>query len=162
MTIFYASGAALSALLVFWVLLRFQNKRRRLRLPPGPTGIPFFGNSFDIPKTYEWITYKRWSREFGEFIYEAALTVTSVQHLSPTKIPTSFILISWGLLWWFSTPWRMLVSCLSNDLLYIRIGKHIVPADEQFQCLIYVCTNKQVLWSTSCELPAFFLSPGID
>ncbi|KAJ3553128.1 hypothetical protein NM688_g3784 [Phlebia brevispora] len=40
-------------------------QRRNSRLPPGPKGIPFVGNIFDIPKTYEWKRYREWSRQYN-------------------------------------------------------------------------------------------------
>ncbi|KAK3717009.1 hypothetical protein LTR37_006064 [Vermiconidia calcicola] len=36
-----------------------------MRLPPGPTPIPFIGNKFDIPKTQPWIQFQQWARVYG-------------------------------------------------------------------------------------------------
>ena len=43
---------------------RYQNNRRRL--PPGPPGLPFVGNIFDIPKENEWKVYRTWGTQLGE------------------------------------------------------------------------------------------------
>ncbi|KAJ3530717.1 hypothetical protein NM688_g7672 [Phlebia brevispora] len=39
------------------------------RLPPGQKGMPFFGNSFQIPKDSQWLTYERWSKQYGKMLY---------------------------------------------------------------------------------------------
>lgn len=39
--------------------------RSRPPYPPGPKGLPILGNLFDFPKSEEWKTYDRWSKEFG-------------------------------------------------------------------------------------------------
>ncbi|KAJ5658212.1 Cytochrome P450 [Penicillium longicatenatum] len=36
-----------------------------LRLPPGPTPIPFFGNKFIIPTSSPWIQFEKWSHKYG-------------------------------------------------------------------------------------------------
>lgn len=43
---------------------RYQTNRRRL--PPGPPGLPFVGNIFDVPKENEWIVYRTWGTQLGE------------------------------------------------------------------------------------------------
>lgn len=53
----FAALAVLSAIVV--------SRCRRLRLPPGPKGVPLLGNVFDVPKTQEWKTYAQWSRQYG-------------------------------------------------------------------------------------------------
>src|ERR1700761_9309408 len=36
-----------------------------MRLPPGPTPLPFVGNKFDIPKSQPWIQFQEWSKKYG-------------------------------------------------------------------------------------------------
>ena len=37
------------------------------KLPPGPKGIPFFGNLFQLSKT-PWKEFEVWKRQYGMFI----------------------------------------------------------------------------------------------
>lgn len=46
-------------------------------LPPGPKGIPWFGNLFQLPKQRPWVKMEEWSREFGP-IYTLRLGFTTV------------------------------------------------------------------------------------
>lgn len=36
-----------------------------VRLPPGPTPIPFIGNKLQIPKRKPWVQFEEWSRTYG-------------------------------------------------------------------------------------------------
>lgn len=36
-----------------------------LRDPPGPKGIPFFGNEFQIPQDKQWLRFHEWSQKYG-------------------------------------------------------------------------------------------------
>ncbi len=46
----------------------WSNIRRvwSLSLPPGPRGLPFLGNVFDMPVEKPWLTFKRWADDYGE------------------------------------------------------------------------------------------------
>ncbi|KZT68558.1 cytochrome P450 [Daedalea quercina L-15889] len=48
-------------------------RSRRQRLPPGPTGFPFVGNAFQIPKEFPEYTYAAWAKTYGsDLIYTEA------------------------------------------------------------------------------------------
>lgn len=69
----YLSATLGLALLVVVLIVKRLTRSRRSRLPPGPKGVPILGNIFDMPKGHEWLTYMKWSREYGK------LNVPSVQ-----------------------------------------------------------------------------------
>ncbi|KAH9924103.1 cytochrome P450 [Amylocystis lapponica] len=64
----------LTATLVIGILFR----RRRVQLPPGPRGMPIVGNIYDVPKSFEWLEYQKWSREFDSDVIYLNLLGTSV------------------------------------------------------------------------------------
>ncbi|KAJ7194939.1 cytochrome P450 [Mycena pura] len=45
----------------------FYTKRTQ-RLPPGPTGYPFIGNVFDMPKSHSWKTFAKWGEQYGGIV----------------------------------------------------------------------------------------------
>ena len=53
-------GVFLYVGLVYWL-----RPKRTLARPPGPKGSWFVGNTFQIPATFEWEAYQRWSKECG-------------------------------------------------------------------------------------------------
>ncbi|KAJ7118250.1 cytochrome P450 [Mycena epipterygia] len=56
--------------------------RSKLPLPPGPRKLPIVGNIFDLPKAFQWETYKDWSRQYNSDIIQLDLAGTSVVILS--------------------------------------------------------------------------------
>lgn len=47
--------------------LRLSRVRRALKLPPGPPGIPFFGNLFQLFTT-PWKQFDSWKNEYGYWV----------------------------------------------------------------------------------------------
>ena len=39
--------------------------KKQLPYPPGPKRFPIVGNLFSMPSEEEWVTYRKWSDEFG-------------------------------------------------------------------------------------------------
>ncbi|KAJ6483442.1 cytochrome P450 [Mycena sanguinolenta] len=60
------AGASILALLIH----RFQG--RRAPFPPGPPGIPFIGNLFQLPLEQPWITYESWAKQYGDIVHLTA------------------------------------------------------------------------------------------
>ena len=50
--------------LVAWYVTR-RNKLGGYPLPPGPKGFPIIGNLVDMPIRDEWVTFGKWSKDFG-------------------------------------------------------------------------------------------------
>ncbi|THG92740.1 hypothetical protein EW026_g8262 [Hermanssonia centrifuga] len=38
---------------------------RRASLPPGPQGLPFVGNLFDLPNDYDWLHWATFKAKYG-------------------------------------------------------------------------------------------------
>jgi len=48
------------------VALGFMISRRKQHpFPPGPRGIPVFGNAFQMPQTHGWVQFSKWAEEYG-------------------------------------------------------------------------------------------------
>ena len=66
--IFYPMEATTLAILAVLVAALFwRSRRQRHRFPPGPKGLPIIGNILDMPTQNAWLTYKKWSREYGDY-----------------------------------------------------------------------------------------------
>ncbi|KAJ7436982.1 cytochrome P450 [Mycena galericulata] len=66
-----------------WLWIR--SHRRRLPLPPGPRKLPLVGNLFDLPSTFQWKAYARWSKEYNSDIIHLNLAGTSIIVLSSSE-----------------------------------------------------------------------------
>jgi hypothetical protein len=53
--------------IVFAVGLLARSTRSRRKLPPGPPGEPFIGNTRQIPPAYSWLSYTELAEKYGEF-----------------------------------------------------------------------------------------------
>jgi cytochrome P450 len=57
--------AYLSILLAIPALTLIRDIWVWLRMPPGPTPLPFVGNKFQLPKSSPWIQFEKWSKIYG-------------------------------------------------------------------------------------------------
>lgn len=39
------------------------------REPPGPRGVPLFGNEFQIPSDKQWLCFHDWSKQYGADVF---------------------------------------------------------------------------------------------
>ncbi|GJJ11057.1 hypothetical protein Clacol_005288 [Clathrus columnatus] len=61
---------ALAGVVLYFVSCWWKNRiPRGLKHPPGPPGHFLIGNLLDLPRSEEWLTFNRWSHEYGDLFY---------------------------------------------------------------------------------------------
>jgi hypothetical protein len=73
-----------SLLLLTFIGFRWALDKRR-RLPPGPRGLPFIGNAFDLPKSYEWLHWAKQKDLYGTGHCTSSLRLYLTQTLGPVS-----------------------------------------------------------------------------
>jgi hypothetical protein len=53
---------------LFW-RRSLKQPNKNLPLPPGPKQWPFIGSLLQMPRTFEWETYREWSQRYGEYSF---------------------------------------------------------------------------------------------
>ncbi|KAJ3512409.1 hypothetical protein NLJ89_g3543 [Agrocybe chaxingu] len=83
----YASG-----ILFIIYLLRIRSVRLSgYPLPPGPPKLPMFGNLFDMPSSFEWEVFHRWSKQYDSEIIHLSVPGTSFIILDSLKAATDLL-----------------------------------------------------------------------
>ena len=81
---------AVTVFLLFYFrsLARWKARSRGRPLPPGPKGLPIFGNAFNIPTYKPWVTYRDLSAVYGKplssfrqaIVYSDTLGIGEIMH----------------------------------------------------------------------------------
>ena len=65
----------LIACTAFIILSLVQRQRQRackkttFPLPPGPPSLPIIGNALDMPSKYQWLTFAKWAKKYGDIMH---------------------------------------------------------------------------------------------
>ena len=52
---------------LYFIGHRLRTRKDSLPLPPGPRKLPLLGNVLDVPSSFEWETFRQWSKEYRLF-----------------------------------------------------------------------------------------------
>ncbi|KAJ4485414.1 cytochrome P450 [Lentinula aciculospora] len=93
-------------------------------LPPGPKKLPFFGNSFDMPSTHQWITFSKWADQFDSDILHLKVAGGDYIVLSSYKASTDLLDKRSGI--YSSRPHVTMIQDLwDGDLLFLPYGESL-------------------------------------
>ena len=59
---------AIGALFLFLTRRNIANSKG-LPYPPGPKAFPLLGNALDMPKSYYWLTFADWAKQYGDITH---------------------------------------------------------------------------------------------
>ncbi|KAJ5496752.1 hypothetical protein N7463_008739 [Penicillium fimorum] len=63
-----ATIVAIAGLLIGTYIVT-RRKSTSLPLPPGPKPLPIIGNVHQAPKSHGWLTYRKWSKQYGPIVH---------------------------------------------------------------------------------------------
>lgn len=86
-----ASSTAFILALYFYLKRSDERSLSKLPLPPGPKGAPLIGNLKDMPTTFEWQTYHKWSKEFNTDILRLSVAGTTLIVLDTSEAATELL-----------------------------------------------------------------------
>lgn len=84
---FHSVYGGLVALVAVFLLSIYTKPSSRRMLPPGPKGVPFFGNLFQLMATPQpWKTFAEWGKEYGTICRSLHAETTDVFTQDPLSI----------------------------------------------------------------------------
>ncbi|KLO13999.1 cytochrome P450 [Schizopora paradoxa] len=60
----FAIASTTASIVYYW----WSSKRSSKKSPPGPKGLPLFGNEFQIPDDKQWLTFHEWGKTYGDIV----------------------------------------------------------------------------------------------
>jgi hypothetical protein len=104
--------------------------KRRLPYPPGPRRLPIVGNLFNMPSREEWVTYKKWSKDFGTerplAVYARRICHLCLRVLNLVQDLTLYMSMYWDPTLLSSTLSNLQMNCSISDPLFILIGMSVM------------------------------------
>lgn len=100
---------------------------RKLPLPPGPKPLPLIGNTFDVPRSFQWSTFMKWAEEYGTWVF-----LGNVDFIYFSNILQAILFMSLPL----GSPWLYsIVSSVHSTCS--RTVRRTILTDRSHQC--YAC-----------------------